>query len=240
MATVRHMRRREFGLAVGAVLATGTSSSLAADSGGLVEAPRSGDLLASMTHFFSSVQTFSARFSRYLSGEGFRAQHGVLYFQKPGKFSWRYSSGEQVVSDGNVVKVYDPRKNRGLVAWTDGTQHAAPLSFLRSSDSLWEHRPAVLVDPAEVLSPNHYVVSHDPLCANAGYERLRVYLTSAFKVQRVEAYQISGKLVVIDFEKVRMNMASPWGEFRLRAPRFVTVVGGPLPGTTTCRELGPL
>src|SRR6478672_6308940 len=84
--------------------------------------------------FYDKTTTFKAGFKqRYVvkAYDKTKDSAGSVIFEKPGKMSWRYSSnGNRVVSDGQLIKIYEKENKQMYEQQLSKTQHPAALSFL--------------------------------------------------------------------------------------------------------------
>jgi len=93
-------------------------------------------LLASVAKRFSTISNLRADFVQqsYFRGLGSRKNSsGQIYFKKPGKMDWKYTSPmvERFVADGKVIWFYQPDSNQAIIGdFQNAFKSDLPVSFL--------------------------------------------------------------------------------------------------------------
>ncbi|HEY8086560.1 MAG TPA: outer membrane lipoprotein carrier protein LolA, partial [Polyangiaceae bacterium] len=85
-----------------------------AAAGCLPTTPTADQAVACVQKVYDASQTFASQFSQKFWVKAYnqeKTSHGHVTFAKPGKMHWAYddaqSNGNRVVSDGQVIKVYE-------------------------------------------------------------------------------------------------------------------------------------
>ncbi|MDF3071027.1 MAG: Outer rane lipoprotein carrier protein LolA, partial [Polyangiaceae bacterium] len=98
------------------------------------------EIVTRVQAFYDKTTTYKAGFKqRYyvIAYDKTKDSAGSVIFEKPGKMSWRYTSnGNRVVSDGNVIKIYEKENKQMYEQPLSKTQYPAALSFLTGQGKL--------------------------------------------------------------------------------------------------------
>ena len=155
-AASRHVMRAAatalFATAMGFVART---TNAAPDAGTVAPAsPSPAQIVSSVQAFDGQMKTFNSDFKQQFVNKLYsktQTRQGRVFFEKPGKMSWRYSAGDRVVSDGQDLKMYEPSNQQVIVHSLSGTQYPAALSFLTGQGNLgqsfnfvWSIQPSPL------------------------------------------------------------------------------------------------
>jgi len=102
---------------------------------------------------YDQTKTFKADFKQdyYIKAhDQHRSSEGKVAFEKPGKMSWRYDqpNGNRVVSDGRLLKVYEPANQQMFEQPVDKSQQAAALAFLMGEGELTKSFTLRTLDPS--------------------------------------------------------------------------------------------
>ena len=103
--------------------------------------PNAESIAVRVQAFYDQTRTFQAGFKQEyfikLHGEK-RTSEGRVAFEKPGRMSWKYDepNGNRVVSDGNVLRVYERENAQMFEQPVNKSQYPAALSFLMGQGEL--------------------------------------------------------------------------------------------------------
>jgi outer membrane lipoprotein carrier protein len=114
-----------------------------AASGCLPATPTADQAVACVQQVYDQSQTFTSDFSQKFWVKAYnqeKSSHGHVTFAKPGKMHWTYddpqSTGNRVVSDGVVIKVYEANNKQMYEQPIEKSQYPAALSFLTGTGKL--------------------------------------------------------------------------------------------------------
>jgi outer membrane lipoprotein carrier protein len=155
-----------------------------------------------------------------------RGNTGWVTFRGPGQFAFRYENGNRVVSDGELVKVYDKKNNRMFEQLVETSQYPAVLSFLLRPASLEQWFELTELDPKRFSFQRGWVLQARPREASPAYRKMLLYVDSAtYEVRRVLLLDEQGNRNRFDFSRARVNHP-------IQAREFVLV---PSPGVAVIR-----
>src|SRR5258708_11452175 len=128
-------------LFVSATSMTFPVATLGADAAPAAAAPTADQIAGRVQAFYNQTKTFQANFKQeyFIKLHNTRTtSEGQVAFEKPGKMSWKYAqpNGNRVVSDGQVLKVFEPSNQQMFVQPVDKSQYPAALSFLMGQGEL--------------------------------------------------------------------------------------------------------
>jgi outer membrane lipoprotein carrier protein len=153
---------------------------------------------------YERVNTFRAAFRQsYAGGRGIT---GWVIFRRPGQFAFRYENGNRVVSNGELVKVYDKKNNRMFEQLVEASQYPAVLSFLLRQASLEQWFELSELDPTRFSFQGGLVLQARPREASRAYRKMLLYIDGAtYEVRRVLLLDEQGNRNRFDFSRVRVN-----------------------------------
>ena len=183
------------------------------------------DIVAGVDAFYGQVKTFKATFEQRSMFGPMKGPRGSVRFEKPNKMSWRYDNGNRVVSDGQLVKIYE-KENKQL--WEQPfakTQFPAALSFLLSQGNLEQTFRVTKLDAARMHVVNGHAILAEPRGATAAYERLIFYVDAqTYQVRRVQILDAQGNRNRFDFGAFEVNRPMPEHEFEFAPPPDTKVI----------------
>ena len=154
---------------------------------------------------------------------------GQVVVKKPGKMRWSYGNpaGKVIVSDGKVVKVYDPPEGGepGQIFEQAIAGHQLPLafSFLLGTARLDADFSFQLLDPKRYEFERGYVLKLLPKKPNPQFEALVLFVEkegdALGAVRRVLIVETSGNLNWFNFSDMKFNAKVDDGVFRFEAPK---------------------
>jgi outer membrane lipoprotein carrier protein len=179
--------------------------------------------------FYDKTTTFKAGFKqRYIvrAYDKTKDSAGSVIFEKPGKMSWRYTSnGNRVVSDGQVIKIYEKENKQMYEQQLSKTQYPAALSFLTGQGKLKQNFKFTKQDSKQMKFESGYVLAGDPLQPSAAYEKVFFYIDAqTYQVRRVLILDAQGNRNRFDFITSEVNTKPPQGEFAFTPPPGTQVI----------------
>jgi len=179
---------------------------------------------------YDQTKTFKADFKQdyYIKAhDQHRSSEGKVAFEKPGKMSWRYDppNGNPVVSDGRLLKVYEPANQQMFEQPVDKSQQAAALAFLMGEGELTKSFTLRTLDPSTVKFEGGWVLEGTPKEATPAYQKVLLYVDSATsQVRRVLVIDAQGNRNRFDFNNPLVNTPTPPGEFTFTPPNGTQIV----------------
>jgi outer membrane lipoprotein carrier protein len=175
---------------------------------------RGNRIAESLRAAYERANTFRASFRQ--SHVGGRGNTGWVTFRGPGQFAFRYENGNRVVSDGELVRVYDKKNNRMFEQLVETSQYPTVLSFLLRQASLEQWFELTELDPKRLLFQGALVLQARPREASPAYRKMLLYIDSAtYEVRRVLLLDEEGNRNRFDFSRARVNHPIQAREFVL-------------------------
>jgi len=191
--------------------------------------PSAAQIAAEIQRFYDQTTTVRTAFTQAHYDRLYRRttrSRGVLSIARPGKMRFDYLAGDGkvVVTDGEVLTVYEPDGDGGpgqyaQTALEDGLPSA--LGFLAGTARLDRDFAFRLRDP-EALRWNGYVLELRPRRPEPGYRRVLLYVDASPAtrgvVRRVLVQDHEGNLNRFDFARMRFGESFGDDAFRLALP----------------------
>src|SRR5689334_15588569 len=148
------------------------------------------EIVARVQAVYDKAGTFNAGFKQHYRVKAYdktKDSVGEVFFEKPGKMSWRYkSNGNRVVSDGKVIKIYEKENKQMYEQPLDKTQYPAALSFLTGTGKLKESFNFTKLDSKQMKYERGYVLLGKPKQPTAAYDQVYFYIDlGTYLVRRV-------------------------------------------------------
>jgi outer membrane lipoprotein carrier protein len=152
------------------------------------------EALKKVQDFYDATTTFRASFTQTFTIKLHNTEKtstGTVYFKKPGKMRWDYDNKNRVVTDGNVLKVYEADKSQMFLSQVNKSQYPAALSFLTGGGKLGDSFKFEIRPGSDFNFPGGYVLIGNPPQPNAGpgnspYQKVLFYVDAASsQVRRV-------------------------------------------------------
>lgn len=187
------------------------------------DAPNSG--IDSLRHFFTQVNSFSARFRQVVLDERLnplQESSGMLWIERPDKFRWDYEKPykQQIVADGKRLWVYDPGLQQVSVRPLSGGLGDTPAMLLAGKGRLEDN---FTLKPLNSQNEIEWV-QLTPRRKDGGYEDIRVGFRQG-KLRVLEMVDGFGHLTRVTLESSRENARIETGRFSFTPPEGVDVVG---------------
>jgi outer membrane lipoprotein carrier protein len=198
---------------------TSTSTGPAADSA-----------VAAVQSFYDKSQTFRSDFQQKFWVKAYnqeKSSRGRVTFAKPGKMDWVYDDpkNNRVVSDGNVIKVYEAANKQLYEQPIAKSQYPAALSFLTGTGKLTDAFDFALVSGQEMQFSGGYVLVGTPKQPTPAYAKVLFYVDAATsQVRRVMIIDGQGNRNRFDFVNPRVNEPIVPGQFTFTPPPGTSVV----------------
>jgi outer membrane lipoprotein carrier protein len=178
--------------------------------------------------FYDQTRTFQADFKQeyYIKLHDKRTtSEGHVAFEKPGKMSWKYAqpNGNRVVSDGQVLKVFEPSNQQMFVQPVDKSQYPAALSFLMGQGQLTSSFTLRLLDSMKF--EGGWVLEGTPKDPTPAYQKVLLYVDEATaQVRRVLILDVQGNRNRFDFDNPLVNTPVAPSEFTFTPPSGTQIV----------------
>jgi outer membrane lipoprotein carrier protein len=140
---------------------------------------------------------------------------------------WVYDDPKdnRVVSDGNVIKVYEAANKQVFEQPIDKSQYPAALSFLTGTGKLSDAFDFELVCGDQMKFPGGYVLVGTPKQPTPAYSKVLFYVDMpTSQVRRVMVIDGQGNRNRFDFVNPKVNEPVPPAEFTFTPPPGTSVV----------------
>lgn len=189
-----------------------------------VSSAAAADARSQLQHFVAEVQSAQGRFTQQVvgtQGQMRQTQEGEFSFRRPGRFSWHtVKPYEQwVVSDGEVLRQYDPDLAQVTERPVDQSIGASPAAILFGSGRLEEAFELTPLDDRDGLS----WLRARPLAGGAGFVHVDIGFAEGMP-RRLELLDAFGQITRIGLADIVPNPALSPDAFRLDVPKDVDVV----------------
>jgi outer membrane lipoprotein carrier protein len=217
------MRRRSVLLTVLALALVLPSRPAAAE-------PDAAEIAKRVQSFYDTTKTYHAGFKqtfRIKVQNVTKVSTGQVSFVKPGKLSFRYDkpNGNRVVSDGQLIKVYEKDNQQMYRTKVSESQYPAALAFLMGKGKLVRDFTLRKLDAAQLKMENGFVLEAVPKEASPAYKKLLLYVDGpTSQVRRVLVLDAQGNRNRFDFEHPVINRPIEDAEFQFTPPKGTTVV----------------
>jgi outer membrane lipoprotein carrier protein len=192
--------------------------------------PSVADVVGSVQAFYNRTTSFRSEFDQeyWVKLHNVRkTSHGQVTFAKPGKMNWVYADpqGNRVVSDGNMLRVYEAANRQMYEQKVDKSQYPAALSFLTGQGSLTGSFDFELFDGKQFSFPGGWVLVGSPKTPTPAYQKVLFYVDqSTSQVRRVMVIDGQGNRNRFDFKNPRVNEPVSNQEFVFAPPPGTSVV----------------
>jgi len=192
--------------------------------------PSADEIGKRVQNFYDSTKTFRATFTQTYTikvQNVKKESKGTVTFEKPGKMSFTYDApnGNRVVSDGNIIRVYEKENEQMFETPVKGSQYPAALAFLMGKGQLTKDFDLKLLDAAQMKFEGGYVLEGTPKEATPAYQKVLLYVDAQTnQVRRVLVLDAQGNRNRFDFSAPVVNQPVPKGEFEFNAPPGTRVI----------------
>ena len=182
------------------------------------------DARAQLQRFVSEVESASGRFTQRADGaqgQPGREQRGEFAFRRPGQFRWHTQQPyeQMVVSDGKVLRQYDPDLAQVTERSVDESIGASPAAILFGSGSLEEAFELTGLDERDGLA----WLRARPRGGDAGFSHVDIGFANGMP-RRLELLDAFGQTSRITFSDLKANPQIPAAQFRFTVPQGADLV----------------
>jgi outer membrane lipoprotein carrier protein len=187
-------------------------------------------VLTKVQNFYDKTTSFTSDFTQefFVKSHNVKKQSkGKVTFSKPGKMHWEYSEPKdnRVVSDGQVLKVYEAANKQMFEQNVDKSQYPAALSFLVGGGKLSDTFTFELYEGAAMNFAGGQVLVGTPKTPSPAYQKVLFYIDGATsQVRRVLIVDGQGNRNRFDFENPKVNETVPADRFKFVPPPGTSVV----------------
>jgi len=177
-----------------------------------------------LQRFVKEVQSATGSFTQQVvdsQGQSRQMQEGKFAFERPGRFSWHtLRPYEQVVvSDGKVLRQYDPDLAQVTERPVDESIGASPAAILFGSGSLEDAFELSDLEDRDGLA----WLRATPRAGDAGFAHVDIGFAHG-QPQRLELLDAFGQTTRIGLGNIQANLSLPADAFQLDVPADVDVV----------------
>jgi outer membrane lipoprotein carrier protein len=203
-----------------------------AAAGCLPATPTADQAVTCVQKVYDASQTFSSEFSQKFWVKAYnqeKTSHGHVTFAKPGKMHWAYddaqSNGNRVVSDGQIIKVYEANNKQMYEQPVDKSQYPAALSFLTGTGKLGDAFTFEVKTGEEMKFPGGLVLVGTPKQTTAAYSKVLFYVDQGTaQVRRVMIIDGQGNRNRFDFDDPKVNVPAAPELFKYTPPPGTSVI----------------
>lgn len=187
-------------------------------------------LAARVEDLYGQAKTFKATFRQtfvHRASEKKTKKHGRMAAARGGKLSFRYADpkGDRVVSNGEIVKLYEKKEKRMYVMRLERARHAFAVAFLLDRMKLTKDFRLRLIDPERKKVKEGSVIEAIPKRDNPLVARLILYVDPlTAQVLRVMVIDAQGNTNRFDFEERVFDSSVPEKEFRFKPPPGTKII----------------
>jgi outer membrane lipoprotein carrier protein len=180
--------------------------------------------------FYNKTTSFQSGFTQeyFVKSHNLRKESkGDVVFEKPGKMDWHYATpaGNRVVSNGQILKVYEAANKQMFEQPVNASQYPAALSFLIGGGTLSSVFDFQMYPGATMNFPGGDVLVGTPKQATPAYTKVLFYVDSASsQVRRVLIVDGQGNRNRFDFESPKVNVQVPPNQFNFTPPPGTQII----------------
>jgi outer membrane lipoprotein carrier protein len=186
--------------------------------------------VAAVQAFYDRSTTFKSDFQQKFWVKAYnqeKTSRGHVTFAKPGKMDWQYDDPKdnRVVSDGNLIKVYEASNKQMYEQPIDKSQYPAALSFLTGTGKLSDSFDFELFPGEQMKFPGGYVLVGTPKQPTPSYSKVLFYVDAATsQVRRVMVIDGQGNRNRFDFLNPKVNEPVAVAQFQFTPPSGTSIV----------------
>lgn len=187
-------------------------------------------IAARVQGFYDNTRTYQARFEQVYHIEAYNRKKrstGNVTFQRPGRMSWAYDepNGNRVVSDGQLLKVYERDKGQVVEQPLGTSQYPAVLSFLVGKGDLRQMFNLRRLDEKRMNFEGGYVLEGLPKQPNSAYTKVIMYIDAqTAQVRRMLIIDAQRNRNMFTFSSPNVNATLPPATFTFTPPKGTQVV----------------
>ncbi len=178
--------------------------------------------------FYDGSQSFCAKFTQKFvvkaHGREDKSSGDMVFRKDGGKMRFKYGNGNQVVTDGQKLKVFQKNDKQLFVKSIDKSQFPV-LDFLRGKGKLRDNFEFTLNAKMTEAFKNGYVLEGSPKNNAPEYKKVFFYVDKATsQLRRVLILDAHGNRNQINFESPKLNCKAVDSDFEFTAPKDTNVV----------------
>lgn len=187
-------------------------------------------IAARVQGFYDSTRTYQAHFEQVYHIEAYNRKKrstGHVTFQRPGKMAWKYDqpNGNRVLSDGQLLRVYEKDKSQVVEQPLHTSQYPAVLSFLVGKGDLRKMFHLRRLDEKRMKFEGGYVLEGRPKKETSAYSRVIMYIDAqTAQVRRMLVIDAQRNRNMFTFSNPRVNDQLPPSVFEFEPPKGTQVV----------------
>lgn len=196
-------------------------------------APTLDEIVDKVQKGYSETRNFKATFKQRLTLRATKRKRnagGRVFFEKPGKFRFIYTKGDEkktLVSDGKRVWTYIIDDAQVRVD-PFSPKLAASLRFLWGEGNLRENFNMKVLEDSKLGKAGDHVLELVPKADEGHYKKLVFVVDpTTFEVRETVVHDPVGNINHMTFVGVVRNVEIPTKTFRFKAPRGVQIVESP-------------
>lgn len=192
------------------------------------------ELVSKVQAFYDRSKTFTGKFSQEFTVKAYntkRSSAGTVFFEKPGKMAWVYTTpaGNRVVSNGQTVRVYEVDNKQMFEQQVNGAQsgaqYPAALSFLLGTGKLSDAFNFRAFNGADMKFPGGTVLAGTPKTPTPAYKEVFFYVDNASsQIRKVLILDAQGNRNSFAFSDVQVNVPVAASTFVFDPPAGTTIV----------------
>jgi outer membrane lipoprotein carrier protein len=191
--------------------------------------PSVAQVVAQVQAFYTRSATFKSEFQqRFWVKESKRElrSHGHVTFAKPGMMDWLYDDpkDDRVLSDGNVMKLYNAAAKEMFEEPIDMSPFPAALSFLVDAGTFSARFSFQLFLGVQTTFVGGYLLVGIPKQATPAYTKILFYVDISSQVRRVVLIDGHGNRNRFDFVNPQVNQQVAPMQFTFTPPPGTSVV----------------
>jgi len=188
------------------------------------------DIAGRVQKFYDGTKTFRATFKQtyYIKVQNKKKESaGKVVFEKPGKMSFTYDepSGNRVVSDGKIIRIYERENAQMYETQVKKSQYPAALAFLMGEGKLTKDFKLKVLDASTMKFEGGYVLECIPKEASPAYQKMLLYIDAATnQVRRALILDAQANRNRFDFDSPEVNKPVDPKEFEFTPPKGTKTV----------------
>jgi outer membrane lipoprotein carrier protein len=204
-----------------------------ADAAGAQTATPAGDVNRAVTDvqsFYDKSTTFKSDFEQKFWVKAYnqeKTSRGHVTFAKPGKMDWVYDDPKdnRVVSDGNLIRIYEAGNRQMYEQAMDKSQYPAALSFLTGTGKLSDSFDFEIFPGEQMKFSGGYVLVGTPKQPTPAYSKVLFYVDApTSQVRRVMVIDGQGNRNRFDFINPKVNEPVAKTQFKFTPPEGTSIV----------------
>lgn len=204
------------------LLAVSTMAIVAVAFAAAAEETRGADELASLLKSYESYQAEFIQIVVNENGNKVQETRGSLKARRPGLFYWETSAplSQFIVSDGDTIEVYDPDLEQVTIHKLDNRVQSTPALLLSGEVDNLEETYRV---SGRRLGDNTREYTLEPRNPDALFTSLRLTFFNQ-ELQEMRMQDSLAQLIVLSFDRIRLNEPVKDGAFTLDYPEGVDII----------------